>query len=483
MLTLEQATELKNAIAMQREKIVNWFRNEGNKGNRRARDAAKPVELYSWKYYDEEIKPLVTAEIERDGLEKQQTLAVIKRMTREAFENESVKVKDEIQAEIDAQHAVEDANAEEADSQPLPLQCQLLDEHSTLDNAPTILRGFLCELSCKTSWCFTVLRAGPAPQEGGALRTISANPKPSESLSSEREAELTSSTGLGESPSAERGMRHSSLSSSPHLNSESHLPDSLNFHSESNQTAADSTHPLNFDQNVTQNHAIRLGSLLPANASFKFDTELSASSTQLPSQLLTPAPAASFISAPPGLFVSSPSAAFTSAPSAGPTALMVASVPQPSSVGPPQHSPIALSLLHELFDGEPNADRDISACTTSAPSTSEVPQPQLKLPSTHSKTLQPLQVLPPVMSEIVQPLHPSLPITSEPEQPVDVTSPVIFETQPFLPASTPTTVAEQSTVKNVESDGTVEAEKGHRKGRVKDKENAVDAEVKKAFHK
>ncbi|KZT04764.1 uncharacterized protein LAESUDRAFT_760796 [Laetiporus sulphureus 93-53] len=83
-----------------------------------ARDAAK-VNLTS---LSKPIKPLVAAEIERDNLGKKQTLAVIKRVTREVFEKESEEVKAEIQAKIDM---VEDAHAGMADSEPSPLQHQL----------------------------------------------------------------------------------------------------------------------------------------------------------------------------------------------------------------------------------------------------------------------------------------------------------------------------------------------------------------------
>jgi hypothetical protein len=60
------------------------------------------LKIYSRQYYDERVRDKVQAEIKNKGLTRKEVLTTIKHLTTEAFEAESMEVKDAIYAEAAA---------------------------------------------------------------------------------------------------------------------------------------------------------------------------------------------------------------------------------------------------------------------------------------------------------------------------------------------------------------------------------------------
>lgn len=65
--------------------------------------ALQPLEVYSHRYYKERVKGKVQAEVDRLQLAKDKRLPLIRKITREVFENESPEVQAEIFAEAERQ--------------------------------------------------------------------------------------------------------------------------------------------------------------------------------------------------------------------------------------------------------------------------------------------------------------------------------------------------------------------------------------------
>ncbi|KZT04664.1 uncharacterized protein LAESUDRAFT_715460 [Laetiporus sulphureus 93-53] len=128
----------------------------------------KLVEIYSQKYYNTKVRADVKKAIAEQSLGLKQTLTVIKSLTEKAFAEEDETIKEEVQAEFEAQMDVRNEDGEGSEVTPMPAAQQQM-----LEFLPSIVRKFLGELAQKTGWSFSLFGGGPCPEEDGDIRTFS----------------------------------------------------------------------------------------------------------------------------------------------------------------------------------------------------------------------------------------------------------------------------------------------------------------------
>ncbi|OCH90155.1 hypothetical protein OBBRIDRAFT_835217 [Obba rivulosa] len=190
-LTPEEDARYGVAIQNRKKKLYNWFNNyQADQGHKAMQTRAlsawlmnmcmRPhgqhrlqlTEYYSQQYYDTKVRLLVQAEIEQHITqgEKVNTISIVKRLTREMFDNEPNKVKDEIRVLWDAEHMALANTIDETEDEELPTPESY---RRSLDDMPAVLRQLLEELVRRTGWCYTIIAGGPDPGDGGAIRSIS----------------------------------------------------------------------------------------------------------------------------------------------------------------------------------------------------------------------------------------------------------------------------------------------------------------------
>ncbi|KAG6864950.1 hypothetical protein C0993_008388, partial [Termitomyces sp. T159_Od127] len=118
-------------------------------------------------YYDEKISHVVQAELP-PGANSAECLAVIKRVTRQLWENETREVVEHVasrQAELKHEKDKKLANPPK-----LPSTEEIL-EH--LENLPAFMGQFLEWLEVHTGWQFSCVMGGPDPSQDGDICVIS----------------------------------------------------------------------------------------------------------------------------------------------------------------------------------------------------------------------------------------------------------------------------------------------------------------------
>ncbi|TFY57514.1 hypothetical protein EVJ58_g6971 [Rhodofomes roseus] len=180
-LTEDEAAALDKAIGNRAKRLRNWFNNKNGQKARRAesarvdlnilkprgRRALQATEVYSRKYYKDRVKPLVDDALKSGDYDKTARLNLIKRLTRETYEDESPEIKAEVEAEVLAarQELVEssdeggDGDNEERDATPAS-SVNAVYRQAAVDNLPAMLRQLFAELRRRTGWYFYTVGAG-----------------------------------------------------------------------------------------------------------------------------------------------------------------------------------------------------------------------------------------------------------------------------------------------------------------------------------
>lgn len=144
---------------------------------------------YSKLYYDTRVAPLVAIQVQLLGHKPSpaENLAIIKRLTRETWENEDDETIAEVNAALDTDRAAKLATGSCEDGEErTPAEYQryvsfylhhilgyILNQLRSIGDLPAVLKAVFEELSLKTGWSFTVLMGGPYPQDGGSIQTAS----------------------------------------------------------------------------------------------------------------------------------------------------------------------------------------------------------------------------------------------------------------------------------------------------------------------
>ncbi|EMD30814.1 hypothetical protein CERSUDRAFT_100966 [Gelatoporia subvermispora B] len=192
VLTEAETKEYQTAIFERKQRLKNWFNNyKGDLGRKamrtkplsawlvdmvtrpRGQRAPQLAELYSHHYYTTKVQPVVRAYVQ-SRLEAGETiegyLSIVKRLTRECFENETDEIKNEIEAmrEIERSALAMALEDEEHEQSNTPESYK-----RSLDDFPAVIRQLIAELHRRTGWCITVMAGGPDPSDGGAIRVMS----------------------------------------------------------------------------------------------------------------------------------------------------------------------------------------------------------------------------------------------------------------------------------------------------------------------
>ncbi|KAH9832028.1 uncharacterized protein C8Q71DRAFT_714621 [Rhodofomes roseus] len=146
--------------------------------------APQEVEVYSKLFYKDRIKDTVDAQ--KKDVPRSKNIAVVRRETQVAYDNESEEVKREVRARVDALKASASAQVAErsltttrtpADYQKcvtLTMSQSYIDWFArAIDSVPQFLERLFAYLAEETGWAYSVMGGGPCPDEGGALQTIS----------------------------------------------------------------------------------------------------------------------------------------------------------------------------------------------------------------------------------------------------------------------------------------------------------------------
>ncbi|KAL7279608.1 hypothetical protein ACG7TL_006014 [Trametes sanguinea] len=186
--TLSEEEELQLGKAVKAKQKNHGGRSNGSDAPERGHEiqlpkvkgtrALQPIEVYSKRYYESKVKPLVEEEIQKRKLERAieklspvERLEIIRQCTRNAFEAESSEIREEIM----------NASAEEkARSRVLTAACKsatvVQDEERTageyqhaIDHAPAMIERALAPIRIMTGGVLTVLWSGPVPEDGGAI--------------------------------------------------------------------------------------------------------------------------------------------------------------------------------------------------------------------------------------------------------------------------------------------------------------------------
>ncbi|KAJ2975836.1 hypothetical protein NUW54_g11666 [Trametes sanguinea] len=192
-LSEEEELQLGKAVKAKQKQLKTWYQNHGGRSNGsdapergheiqlpkvKGTRALQPIEVYSKRYYESKVKPLVEEEIQKRKLERAieklspvERLEIIRQCTRNAFEAESSEIREEIM----------NASAEEkARSRVLTAACKsatvVQDEERTageyqhaIDHAPAMIERALALIRIMTGGVLTVLWSGPVPEDGGAI--------------------------------------------------------------------------------------------------------------------------------------------------------------------------------------------------------------------------------------------------------------------------------------------------------------------------
>ncbi|KAH9918976.1 uncharacterized protein B0H18DRAFT_957737 [Fomitopsis serialis] len=103
----------------------------------------KEIEVYSRKYYDEQVKPLVQKQLHGRTITKAERLLIIKDTTEDKYKTEDENIKEEIRVHVLALRTLgansdeEDEAKEGADEDIIdPVVCQALPDNATCTNTP-----------------------------------------------------------------------------------------------------------------------------------------------------------------------------------------------------------------------------------------------------------------------------------------------------------------------------------------------------------
>ncbi|TFY55898.1 hypothetical protein EVJ58_g7965, partial [Rhodofomes roseus] len=136
-------------------------------GNGPSTRAPQEVEVYSKLFYKDRIKENVDAH--KKDVPHRKNIAVVRRETQIAYDNESEEVKREVRARLDALKASASAQAETSSTTTRTPA----DYQKAIDSVPQFLEQLFAYLAEETGWAYSVVGGGPCPDEGGALQTIS----------------------------------------------------------------------------------------------------------------------------------------------------------------------------------------------------------------------------------------------------------------------------------------------------------------------
>ncbi|KAH9918024.1 uncharacterized protein B0H18DRAFT_1123294 [Fomitopsis serialis] len=191
-LSQEQNERLQLAIQSRQKQIYNWFNNLSSQQNRKAKSTStrvsanlfkkkssrglKEIEVYSRKYYDDRVKPLVDEELKgRTNVSRGERLNIIKAKTEEKFKVETESIKAEIKADMLALRtmaATSEKDGEEGDEDADENTINAVVCQSVIEDLPAILRQLFREIHRKTGWYFLVLAAGEVPGSDGQIESL-----------------------------------------------------------------------------------------------------------------------------------------------------------------------------------------------------------------------------------------------------------------------------------------------------------------------
>ncbi|KAF6743807.1 hypothetical protein DFP72DRAFT_827091, partial [Ephemerocybe angulata] len=166
------------------QSIRNWFYNNHPNAKKdvqcRVTFANAPAralteyQLYSKKYYDERVKPLVDLELAKEDFDPKMKLTVTNQITKEQFDNESQGIKEEIAK-------LRDDILSERTEALSKLQQLFKGKHNdmTTDRSPQdmarflnvlgqVLKAVFDMLGPNTGWCWTIIGGGPDPRKPDA---------------------------------------------------------------------------------------------------------------------------------------------------------------------------------------------------------------------------------------------------------------------------------------------------------------------------
>ncbi|KAJ3497297.1 hypothetical protein NLJ89_g10364 [Agrocybe chaxingu] len=180
--------ELAQWTAKRKLTIYNWYNNHQLNKGRRSGKVGKSVQIalqpsgsripseaqiFSKKYYETLVKPLVDLEISEDSPDNDKRIAIINRVTAEVYEKQPDELKAEIRTEREAHIKTKEAMKEALKTIIAPTE-QLTPAALMLAQAalPDMIQDFIDALGDRTHWSFTVLAGGPCPARDGVIRTI-----------------------------------------------------------------------------------------------------------------------------------------------------------------------------------------------------------------------------------------------------------------------------------------------------------------------
>ncbi|EMD41583.1 hypothetical protein CERSUDRAFT_90152 [Gelatoporia subvermispora B] len=195
-LTLEEKELYALAVGRRKKQLYNWFNNyQGDLGRKalqvkplsayllkmclqpRGHRALQLSEFYSQTFYAARVKWFVDTEIAACIArgEKPNTIAIVKRVTRERFESETDDFKDYVHAMWVSSREESAIDADDDDEEPEPTPESY---EESISDLPAIVNQLLAELASRTGWTFMMACGGPQPSDGGALRCISMHAGP-----------------------------------------------------------------------------------------------------------------------------------------------------------------------------------------------------------------------------------------------------------------------------------------------------------------
>ncbi|KAI0753504.1 hypothetical protein C8Q80DRAFT_1096465 [Daedaleopsis nitida] len=199
-LTPEQEVELADAIETRQNQIYVWFKNHRSRTARDSRGVPAAItqslmkgkgrapqarEVFCRMFYDDEKKAVVERDLtaERKVVGRKLDRREVLRITRARVDTMFSEAGDEVRAQVEARVAEEKAlravslPTEGGSQMPQDYQkfhtCHMLTmTTSAIDAAPTLIEQLLEPIAQQTGWCYTVVAAGPSPENNGDIHSF-----------------------------------------------------------------------------------------------------------------------------------------------------------------------------------------------------------------------------------------------------------------------------------------------------------------------
>ncbi|EMD34959.1 hypothetical protein CERSUDRAFT_96874 [Gelatoporia subvermispora B] len=176
VLTEAETKEYQTAISERKQRLKDWFNNyKGDLGRKTMR--TKPLSAWLVNMVQPVVHAYVQSRLET-GETIESYLSIVKRLTRECFENETDEIKNEIEAMREIERSALAMVLEDEEQE----QSNTLESYKrSLDDFPAVVSQLIAELHRQTGWCITIMAGGPDPSDGGAICVMSGHARVGES--------------------------------------------------------------------------------------------------------------------------------------------------------------------------------------------------------------------------------------------------------------------------------------------------------------